>query len=338
MGNQFNISSELERLRNDYERVTGELPFAHFYCPILLSDENVELCAGHVINESIPKTARTCVVQRKDIDGFFGSLVEDSFATAVKINGGRVREILENVELRRKVPYSVSVEGKLVECYEVNGHSAISHPVVGLENDSGQFLKLALKMSADEIPETAHLRIAVERDYTPEAVATLLKAAHLTMFAVFGYQYVFSAAGLDVARVLREFYLLNRHLPRKDQIASMKTYFPQFAGMIIPLGGYQDGIVSGSIKDRRFIVCVGSSGHFYSLGVLVKTGDQMSVVLLAPDRAEVMDTYISFTKERWKNPFRYHLADFVDATFSHQAHWKGYKNLYTFDPGKPLAD
>lgn len=337
MGSKFNLSGELERLRSDYAAATGESPFEHFYCPILFTDEDVELCAGHVINESIPKTSRTCVVQRKDVDGFYGSLVEDDFATVLKVSGGGIHKILENDQLRRKVPYSVSVNGKSVEHYEVNGHSAPSHPVVSLENGDGQFLKLALKMSADEIPDTSHLHISVDRDYMPEAVATLLKAAHLTMFSVFGYRYVFSPAGQDVARILRDFYLRHKDSSRKDQIKSLKTYFTRFAGMIIPLGGFVDEVVVGSLKDRRFMVCVGTSGHFFSLGVLVKTCDRMSVVLLAPDRAELMDTYLNFTKEKWKNPFRYHLADFVDSTSSSDAHWKGYKNVYTFDSGDPIG-
>ena len=61
--------------------------------------------------------------------------------------------------------------------------------------------------------------------------------------------------------------------------------------MIIPLGEFNKDSLRGSIEDRRFLVCLGSSGRFYGLGVFVRTNDCMHVVLLPPDDAEHMDTY-----------------------------------------------
>jgi hypothetical protein len=51
-------------------------PFKCFYCPILQTDEETELCMGHIVNKSIPNSCRKCVVQRKDVDGFYGVVVE----------------------------------------------------------------------------------------------------------------------------------------------------------------------------------------------------------------------------------------------------------------------
>jgi hypothetical protein len=45
-----------------------------------------------------------------------------------------------------------------------------------------------------------------------------------------------------------------------------------------------------------------------------------------------MGTYIEFTKNKWKNKFRYHLADFIPAGRDEPAHWNGYRNQFEFDP------
>jgi hypothetical protein len=153
------------------------------------------------------------------------------------------------------------------------------------------------------------------------------------MFAVMGYQYVFGAAGCDTAKILRDFYLQYRDKSRPARVAGTKCYFERFAGMVMPLRGFANDLVRGSVEDNRFMVCAGSSGRFYALGVLIRTDAKMSIVLLAPDHADIMDTYIDFTRNRWKEPFRYHLADFVPANGSDSALWKGYKNEFIFDPG-----
>ena len=75
------IRKEVERWKADFAQL-GDGPPTHFQCPILLKDEAVELCMGHVVNKAIPNCCRKTVLQRKDIDGFYGSLLERHFATA----------------------------------------------------------------------------------------------------------------------------------------------------------------------------------------------------------------------------------------------------------------
>jgi hypothetical protein len=334
MATKFHLHTELARLREDYAAHNGGVPFKHFFCPILYEDREAELCGGHVINECISSAARQVVVQRKDIDGFYGSLVESEYITAIEAKGKTVSDVLSDDKLRRKLRSILKFEfdGTEVDAYEVRGHGAPKHPKVHIEQPSGDFLTYAMKISPEELPKTAKLQISFERNYTMFAVAATIKAAHLTMFAQFGYHYVNSAAGAETARILRTFYEENRDLPRCQQTANIQTYFSKYAGMLIPLLGYEHELVKGSVEDRRFIVCVGSSGHFYALGVLVRVGHHMSIVLLAPDRAELMDTYLNLTANWQKNSFRYHIADFVPETATKPAHWNGFKDLFVFDP------
>jgi hypothetical protein len=338
MATRFDLQSELARLREDYAEQNGGVPFNHFYCPVLFRDEPTELCAGHVVNQSLPNSCRKWVVQRKDVDGFYGSFAESGFTTALEAKGKSVEELLENKKLRGKVPWKVSVDDRAVEFYEVHGHASPTHPQVHFQGQDGQFLTIALKATADSLPSSATLNVTFGRSFAAEAVASLLKAAHLTMFSFFGYQYVFSAAGQDLARILRDFYLQNLNASRAGQLAAARTYFKRYAGMVIPLGGFDPDHVNGSIEDSRFMICQGSSGRPFTLGVFVRADQHMGIVLLAPDHAEAMDTYMAFTKNLWKERFPYMLADFVPATPTEGAYWKGYKDRFEFDPGPRPSD
>ena len=66
------LARRLESYRLDYEQVTGK-PFEHFFCPILGVDEPAELIRGHVINRAFRDAPRAWVIQRSDVDNFYGS-------------------------------------------------------------------------------------------------------------------------------------------------------------------------------------------------------------------------------------------------------------------------
>ena len=54
-----------------------------FFCPILMVEEKAELCKGHLLPQSVG--GRDWVVQRKDVDSFFGTFVEADFNHGVTI-------------------------------------------------------------------------------------------------------------------------------------------------------------------------------------------------------------------------------------------------------------
>ena len=69
--------AELERLRDDCRRITGR-PFVHFLCPITLEDSVGKrgLVDGHILNEAIVGASRATVIQRGDVDSYYGSTRE----------------------------------------------------------------------------------------------------------------------------------------------------------------------------------------------------------------------------------------------------------------------
>ncbi len=338
MSSAAEIDNELSWLRIDYSKNGGDSrPFRYFFCPILWKDEPATLCQGHIVNQSIPSSNNAWVIQRADVDSFYGTIAEAQFTTIVNAEGVNVDKLIANPQLRKKIPFKVAVNGKDYAHYEVFDNVATDHPTVTILDGETEFLKIALKTSGEQLPDSAWLELRVERDYIPEATASLLKAAHLTMFSVFGYQYVFSAAGQYLARILREFFLDYKSKPRREQLEGLGRYFLEHSGMIIPLAGYSEDLVRGSIEDKRFLFCSGSSGRFFAQGVLIKTGRSMSIVLLPPDHAESMDTYIIFIRSISKPSFHYLLADFIDERDDQPAHWNGYTKDFIFDPDK-LSD
>lgn len=336
MPNKDSINREVKRWKADFEEL-GDGSFEHFYCPILLRDENVELCRGHIVNKAIPNCCRKTVIQRKDIDGFYGSLLESHFATAIKAKQTVAASMIFDAVLRREIPWTIKVDGREIEVYDPTKGKSPSHPTVQIQSGTGSVLNLAMKIAEGELPSAGSLNVIVDRSYVPEATASLLKAAHLTMFEIFGYRHIFCPSGLMVAEILRTFYEENAGRPRKDQASAAKEYFPKHAGMIIPLGGYSKELLRGSIEDRRFIVCVGSSGSWYALGVFVRTDETMHIVLMPPDDARHMDTYFSLIADMYKKEFKFQFLDFSPANENDGAHWTGYRREYEFQPGPPAA-
>jgi hypothetical protein len=320
---QEKIVLKLDNLNADFAAVEGR-HFSHFYCPILLRDEDSELCLGHIVNDEIPNSCRTTIVQRKDVDGFYGSLFESNFIKAFKANNPTAYDVVKSPQLRRDIPWHVQIDGKTVPHYPLKRDKAHHHQGVALEVGDGQFFDVALKISQEELESAKQTQIVVERNYIPDYTATMLKTAHLSLFHVLGYRYVFGVAGQWLAGILRKFYLKNYEVDRKIQEEAGKEYFANHSGMIVPLRGYDEEILRGSIEDQRFIACVGSSGSIYSLGVLIRTDKSMHIVFMPPENAEHMDTYCNLTKNIREKEFRYLIMEFSRGNDQERPCWRVY--------------
>jgi hypothetical protein len=332
MSRRQELIEKVNRCKKDFTSL-GDGPFHHFYCPILLVDEEADLCLGHVVNEAIPNSSRKTVPQRVDVDNFYGTVCESGISTFLEAHnlGADAHAILSNPKLRRKLSWTPKLNGKSVKCYEVKDHKHPMHPTVEFRDANGTVFTLAVKTTSEALSDAGHFEIVIDRDYHPEVIATLLKAAHLSQFAVLGYQHVFSCGGLMLADILKKFYVANRNSPRSQAVTNMKTYFPHHAGMVMPLVGFNPGILRGTVEDRRFMACLGSSGKWYGLGTFVRTGDQMHVVLTPCDAAENVDTFFDLIRDWKRKRFVYQLIEFVPATASSPTHWLAGEKQYQFD-------
>lgn len=329
MSKPTELKAKVDQLNTNFAAL-GDGPFRHFYCPILHRDDETELCLGHIINQSVPSSSRATIPQRKDVDNFYGTYCESSFAQFLRAHdlGADAHSILSDPELRRRVPWELYLDGRSVKCYEFTGQKHPLHPIFEFRGKNGESFTLAVK-TTDELGDAGQFEIVVDRNYSAEAAATLLKSAHLTQFFVLGYEHVFSAAGLMLADILKTFYVHNKDKPRPAVMAAMKEYFSKHTGMILPLLGYKEGLLKGTVEDRRFMACLGSSGEWYGLGVFVRTNDRMHVVLTPTTRN--VDTSFDLIGDLHDKTFVYQLIEFVPGNETEPTYWKAGEKQYVFD-------
>ena len=185
-----NIESRLAQLRADYSQLRGS-PFSYFYCPILFKDEDVPLCEGHIINRAFPDSVRNWVVQRQDVDNFYGSIFESDFET-LQYKGAQIAgSAIIDKELSKKFEPKILLDDKPVEYYVARENVPRQFTRLEFDND-GNVVQLAIKMHPEEFMEKLGQKweISIEKDIRVSAVVSLIKSAHLTLFSLLGYNYV----------------------------------------------------------------------------------------------------------------------------------------------------
>src|SRR6266480_5135136 len=188
--------TKLEALRSDFQSVVGR-PFDHFYCPILFKDEQTRLCRGHVVTFGFIGADRSWTIQRADVDSFFGSFFESEFLAIQERGKHELFEVIKNPKLSRLLRPKILVDGKEVEYYFPEGPIPSSHSEVALHQEDQPTARLAFKLHASEILSSQQAKWEIEyaKDLRLPALVTLLRSAHLTLFALLGYRYALSASG-----------------------------------------------------------------------------------------------------------------------------------------------
>jgi hypothetical protein len=292
----------LERHRADHANINGQA-FEHFFCPILFVDEKVELMRGHVINEEFKGSPDIWAIQRSDVDNFFGAMFEGDFLLAQKLSGKHGFDLFFDKTLFREVRPTICYEGKELHYFLRFGKDR-DNPVPGgfltldIEH-KGQEVQMCIRNDGlTEAPRAQRWEFKANKDLRLAALVSLLKAAHLSMFSMFGYRYVYSEAGKFIGRdLLGAFYRANRHIQDKPQIQeNALSFFRRCRFMVAPVAKDSTNL-SGSITDRIFELCAGSTKLAWGLIVYVKTGDVVNAVMLPmPDDPAAMEVFLEFIK------------------------------------------
>lgn len=109
------IEYRLQRMRQDFLVHSGA-PFKHFFCPMLLRDEDAVLCMAHIVNQAIKDSFRDWVVQRKDVDGFYGRVFEADFTAMVQAQESG--HAFFDANLRKKLDTQIILNGEECPHYE----------------------------------------------------------------------------------------------------------------------------------------------------------------------------------------------------------------------------
>ena len=293
------LKKQLDSWQIDYESIVGS-GFRHFYCPILHTDEDTLLQKGHVINDAFGGSNKSWVVQRRDVDNWFGSHFEADFVKLKDAYRLSLFEILSDPKNARKFAYQFLYNDNPVLFKTGSTPMPPTFTPVMMETDGDHppFV-IGLKMTPEELSTTKEERWEIKSglDLQIPAIVSLIKAAHLSVFKMLGYRYALRPAGVHVGReILGRFYLDNFEKSHKEIRNNAYTYFREFRHMVRPVE--QSSInLAGSITDRTFFACMGSSDRMWGLIVFEKTAMLTHAVLLPIfDEIESIETYLGFLK------------------------------------------
>lgn len=286
----------LDEHRADFESLVGR-PFEHFFCPILHVDDETELCKGHVVGKAFPGSARDWVVQRKDVDGFYGSHFEADFAAILYKAGGAPASVLLDKDLSRLFNVVITADGEPVDHFFTRGKMPEHFNGFEVHGDDGQEVFLGLKLERGHAYEKAraHWETWVSKDIRIPALVSLLKAAYLTLFSLLGYRYAISFDGLFLGPgMLGWFFQQSRGKSKQAILDDAREFFGLAAHMVRP-AVKTPAALAGTITDRTMLLCRSSTGEPWAVVVFVKTSKQMHAVLLPlteSDRAR--ELFVSF--------------------------------------------
>ncbi len=317
------LKARIDECRADYEKSCNK-SFTHFMCPILLIDEDVELCKGHIIPQALGGSA--WVPQRKDVDNFYGSATESEFSAIINDRERSLVELWPDQTKHKTHKFRLEMNGDPLDYYlKGRGQPPANHSAVALFNGDDWLCDFVVKKSATEIEQQADstIQFVVERDYRPFITASVLKAAHLSLFYLLGYQCVFSPEGQWIGHILASFFHQYRNTPRRDLEPHIVTHFRSLLNAVVPV---VKSDLQGTIADKKVIAVFGATSGVFALGVIVKAGGDTFCVFL-PGNSRTIDTYFSFLKERPRS-IAVKVAQWVSATGETESHWM-------IGPGEP---
>jgi hypothetical protein len=296
------IQTNLAPLQGDYTKVTGS-PFAHFFCPLLCRDEDVELCMGHIISKTWKNCCRATVVQRGDIDHWYGSIAEADFGTLLDVRAAGLHGVVRDEKLLKQVKPKILVEGQECHFYLYQqGKSSPHHTHIELVPGPGDdIVRLVLKKHPSQMVEDRGKRwsIVVDRDWRPPVIVSVIKAAYLTLVKMLGYGYALSPGGLEIGRyTLGKFFKENNGKPRNEVREAIPKFFQPYRHIIRPVGEFGGLAPRGTIEDNTVGICFGSSGRPWAMIVFVRIDQDVFAVLMpAFNHIDSLDAYRSFREE-----------------------------------------
>jgi hypothetical protein len=286
----------LDWLRADYLRTQGH-PFEHFYCPMLMKDEPTDLMLGHVANVKFEDVPEYKLVQRKDIDGWYGSMFEADFLNLVRFQNKQITDLFFWGKPRRRKkndhktppmlkPLIKAGEQEIPYYYlsdKLDELPVNEHTLLEMNSQNGDFLRLALKKTPDEVRALQHVKWHSEifGDFRVAVLVSCIKAAYLTLFWKLGYGYTLSAAGMSVGREILGRFFLENHGKDKEaiQVAAVEFFRP-YINMLRPVQIAGDEAPKGTIEDNRVFIWLGSSRRGLGIGVFIRANKRLQCVLM----------------------------------------------------------
>jgi hypothetical protein len=194
-------AAELARLQSDYHRVTGK-PCPDFYCPIRneMGTGSRGLMDGHILPKSILTASRATVIQRADVDNDFGKIE----AVLCDFLNRPYYEVKELYKRARQLTITGS-GGKPAEAFFASKKAKPPYPRVPLADKHGQIIASPFVRTPMDRKGEYDGPVDVEGELMfsiPALAVSLIKSAHLALFKLLGYEWVFGESGQYVGKLL----------------------------------------------------------------------------------------------------------------------------------------
>jgi hypothetical protein len=291
------MSQKLAILNKNYTSIKNK-PFNYFYCPILHKDEQTELCEGHIINKKFPNASRTTVVQRSDVDSFYGSHFENDFLK-LRFSDYSFEQIMLDDDIRKQVRPTFSINGNPIEISPIKPDENLppNQSRSNFQFDKDKFFRT--KPSLESFGISPHFGAEWEgkwglQDEIFVTIPALIKAAHLTLFRLLGYNYALSYVGKFIGYdLLGKFFLQNVRKPHREIQENAKSFFKPYINMINPV----KVSFRGTIEDELLFACA-SNGVLWGRIVIVYLGTkqltQAAVMIPISATPQVQEIYHQF--------------------------------------------
>jgi hypothetical protein len=284
---------QVDALRRDFQRVTGRT-FRTFYCPILHEDQmDVELMEGHILPQAVKIASRACVIQRKDVDNYFGATIEADMINLVNLPQFTTAEVVDKVATLQLV----HPDGRTADAFFASRRSRPPFPQVHLKDDDGSLISVFVKPNGNGLP--AGNQFALQGQFVTMSDAmtgAFIKAGYLALFRLLGYEWAFTEAGRFVADALRDFVV------EKGSANSATKYFAKFgdAVHIFPPRSFP----MNTLDNKRILFHFDGDGYegkqLWGISPIFHINDFTFIVTLPANR---LDLYARFMSD-WKLPHK----------------------------------
>jgi len=289
---------QLSRLNANYSALTGRAVNG-FVCPItLLDDAHTELCNGHVLNKGIKKASRATIIQRKDVDNYFGQTIEPDLVTWLNSSVTTPQELVGRA-------HDVTIttpSGDTTRAFFSNSKAREKFQQIDLLNPDGTLFASPF-LRTYRLEDRIYKGLEVEWTMTvtnSAVVGSFIKSGYLALFRMLGYRWVLDAAGDKVRRALAAFYQ-----DKADKKQSI-NYFAELEGSTAVLNdvsiGVEDTLEGGSLL-LHYAEGDQTTGLLFAVTCLFRANDRIVTVTLPCYKKEgyyfvAFDHYQAFLKDR----------------------------------------
>ena len=185
--------ARIAHITSDIKRFGSKGLRRRFYCPILHVEEVTNLCKGHLLPQAVGGIG--WVVQRKDVDNFFGSFANAGFSHGTKLQGRDFESALQYV-----IDKGLAGRANL----SVHDEKGIKRRIHTTKWKDGRLGLLVPQ--AEELDFTKPVAVGFELDVRYDTLLSCIHSLHLGLFKERGYKYVDCRPGQHNAAFLRDVY------------------------------------------------------------------------------------------------------------------------------------